>query len=157
MNFTSLRVNSPSPPFPVPTDLVFPLISSKPLETPLPPSSSSPHPLLLATSSLPSTPTSHLQRAAVKAIASLYAAATNPILLVDALAERFGAEDLVLELAESTGMKIFVSPMGKSAIDEGHPLFGGIYAGNVTQPGVAKLVESADLVIDVGPLKVCVY
>lgn len=47
----------------------------------------------------------------------------------------------------------FTSPMGKTAIDEQHPLFGGIYVGDITIPSVKEAVESADLTIYVGALK----
>ena len=57
---------------------------------------------------------------------NLFAQAKNPIILLDALTERLGAEELVMELAEETRMKVFVSPMGKSAVWEGHELFGGV-------------------------------
>lgn len=110
----------------VPTNLVFPLISSTPLETPLPPSASSPHPALLANYPSPSPLNSGALDAAVEAITKLYAAAKNPVVLVDALAERTGVEELVIELVEATGMTVFVSPMGKGTIDEHHAQFGGV-------------------------------
>ncbi|KAF8334667.1 pyruvate Decarboyxlase [Cantharellus anzutake] len=149
----------------LPTNLVLVEIPAERLKVPLPPSVSSPHPLLVPSSDLPTDlqpvkkfsakeeEVAHAQYAAVRAITSLFAQAKNPIILLDALAERLGAEELVVELAEKTGMKVFVSPMGKSTVWESHPLFSGIYAGSVTVPSVAAQVEAADLVFDVGPLK----
>jgi len=143
-----------SPSFPVPTNLVHLLISSEPLTKPLPPSASSPHPLLVPSDSLSTKATTPVQIAAVEAISTLFAAATNPVVLIDALTERFGAEGLAMELVDKTGMMVFVSPMGKSTVDERHPRFGGVYIGNVTEPSVLELVNKSDLVIDIGPLKV---
>jgi pyruvate decarboxylase len=110
----------------VPTNLVHPLISSEPLANPLPPSASSPHPALLSNHPLPSPSDPEALTAAVEAITKLYAAAKNPVVLVDAIAERIGVEELVMELVEATGMTVFVSPMGKGPIDENHPQFGGV-------------------------------
>lgn len=43
--------------------------------------------------------------------------------------------------------------MGKSLMDEHHPLYGGCYAGANSLPTVQKEVESADFVLYVGALK----
>lgn len=137
----------------LPTNLVSPLIPSHSLLTPLPPSASSPHPTLLSGAPAPPSTNPEALEAAVKAITTLYAAAKNPVVLVDAIAERIGVEDMIVELIEATGMTVFVSPMGKGTIDERHRQFGGVYAGNVSVPSILALIEQADLVIDVGPLK----
>lgn len=110
----------------VPTNLVFPLISSASLSKPLPPSASSPHPALLSNSPVPKPKNPEALEAAVDAITKLYAAAKNPVVLVDAIAERVGVEALVMELVEATGMTVFVSPMGKGTVDERHERFGGV-------------------------------
>lgn len=47
----------------------------------------------------------------------------------------------------------FTSPMGKTAIDEQHSQFGGIYVGELTKPDVREAVESADFTLYVGALK----
>ena len=43
--------------------------------------------------------------------------------------------------------------MGKGAIDETLPNFGGVYAGDGSNPGVRERVESADLVLSIGAIK----
>lgn len=43
--------------------------------------------------------------------------------------------------------------MGKTAIDEQHPQFGGIYVGELTKPDVREAVESADFTLYIGALK----
>ncbi len=42
--------------------------------------------------------------------------------------------------------------MGKSAIDEQHPNFVGTYMGKLIDPETSRIVESADLVIALGPI-----
>lgn len=86
-------------------------------------------------------------------VKSLYEA-KNPIVLVDACAMRHRVLDEVHELLEKTNLPVFVAPMGKGAVNEQHPSYGGIYAGNGSHPNVAKAVEAADLVLNIGSLKV---
>ena len=43
--------------------------------------------------------------------------------------------------------------MGKTAINEDHPQFGGIYVGEITIPGVKEAFESADFILSLGSLK----
>lgn len=47
----------------------------------------------------------------------------------------------------------FTSPMGKTAIDEQHPQFGGIYVGDITVDSVKHAVETADFNLYIGALK----
>ncbi|ETS85515.1 Pyruvate decarboxylase [Pestalotiopsis fici W106-1] len=79
--------------------------------------------------------------------------ATNPVLLVDACAIRHRVLDEVHALIEKTKIPVFVTPMGKGAIDETHETFGGVYAGDASHPDVKEAVESSDLVLTVGALK----
>ena len=43
--------------------------------------------------------------------------------------------------------------MGKTAIDENHPQFGGIYIGSITVPPVKEAFEGADFILSIGSLK----
>lgn len=79
--------------------------------------------------------------------------AQNPVLLVDACAIRHRVLKEVHDLIEKTKIPVFVTPMGKGAIDETHETFGGVYAGDASHPDVKKAVESSDLVLTVGSLK----
>jgi pyruvate decarboxylase len=49
---------------------------------------------------------------------------------------------------------VFVTPMGKGAVNETHPSFGGVYAGDGSQPEVQKRVEGSDLILTIGAIKV---
>jgi pyruvate decarboxylase len=82
-------------------------------------------------------------------------AAKNPIILVDACAIRHRVLDEVHDLIEKTNLPVFVTPMGKSAVNEQHPNYGGVYAGAGSHPAeVQDIVESSDLILTIGALKV---
>ncbi|KAL2864238.1 alpha-keto acid decarboxylase family protein [Aspergillus lucknowensis] len=80
-------------------------------------------------------------------------AAKSPIILVDAGAIRHSALEVVHELVRVSGFPTFVAPMGKGAVDETLPNFGGVYAGDGSNKGVSEQVETADLILSIGPLK----
>ncbi|KAI8965527.1 pyruvate decarboxylase [Daldinia sp. FL1419] len=80
-------------------------------------------------------------------------AAERPVVLVDACAIRHRVLDEVHDLIEKTKLPVFVTPMGKGAINETHPSYGGVYAGTASPPAVRETVEGSDLVISVGSLK----
>lgn len=80
-------------------------------------------------------------------------AAKNPVILVDACAIRHRVVDEVRDLVEKTKLPVFVTPMGKGALNEDIPSYGGVYAGIGSQDGVQDRVESADLILSIGALK----
>lgn len=80
-------------------------------------------------------------------------AAKNPVILVDACAIRHRALDEVHALVEKSGLPTFVAPMGKGAVNETLPNYGGVYAGNGSNAGVAERIESSDLVLTIGSIK----
>ncbi|KAG6006108.1 hypothetical protein E4U21_007405 [Claviceps maximensis] len=80
--------------------------------------------------------------------------AKNPMLLVDACAVRHRVLAEIHNLMNKTGLPVFVTPMGKSAIDESLDGFGGVYAGEGScPPEVKDIVESSDLILTIGSLK----
>ena len=82
-------------------------------------------------------------------------AARHPIILVDACAIRHRVVEEVRGLIQKTNLPVFVTPMGKGAVDETIPNYGGVYAGEGSRPEVRQIVESSDLILTVGALKVC--
>lgn len=80
-------------------------------------------------------------------------AAKSPIILVDACAIRHKVLDEVHELVKRSGLPTFVAPMGKGAVDETLPNYGGVYAGDGSNDGVRERVESSDLVLSIGAIK----
>jgi pyruvate decarboxylase len=83
----------------------------------------------------------------------MFAAASHPVVLVDACCGRFGMQPVVRKLVEGCGIRFFTTPMGKALLDEHHPLYGGCYAGANSLEAVRKEVEAADFALYVGALK----
>ncbi|XXH01114.1 uroporphyrinogen-III synthase [Hypoxylon texense] len=79
--------------------------------------------------------------------------AQKPVVLVDACAIRHRVLDEVHALIDKTKLPVFVTPMGKGAVNETHPSFGGVYAGTASAPAVKDMVEGSDLVISIGGMK----
>ncbi|TID13912.1 pyruvate decarboxylase [Venturia nashicola] len=90
---------------------------------------------------------------AVSVVLKYLREAKNPVILVDACAIRHRALEETHQLVRNSGLPVFVTPMGKGAIDETLPNYGGVYAGDGSNQGVRGRVESADLVISIGPIK----
>ncbi len=89
-------------------------------------------------------------REALDEAATLLAAAKQPVILADVEIHRFALQDELLRLAESTGMPIATTILGKSVISEAHPLFAGVYEGAMGRAEVTELVESADCLLMLG-------
>lgn len=82
-------------------------------------------------------------------------AAKKPVILVDACAIRHRVLQEVHDLIDKTGLPVFVTPMGKGAVNEQHESYGGVYAGAGSSPAEVKdFVESSDLILTIGALKV---
>lgn len=92
------------------------------------------------------------QTEVIETVLDLIAESENPIILVDACASRHDCRGEVAQLVNATSFPVFVTPMGKSAVNESHPRFGGVYVGSLSEPSVKEAVESADLVLSVGAL-----
>lgn len=80
-------------------------------------------------------------------------AAKNPVILVDACAIRHRVLEEVHDLVKKSGLPTFVAPMGKGAVDETLPNYGGVYAGDGSNAGVRERVESSDLILTIGAIK----
>lgn len=89
-------------------------------------------------------------REAVDETAAMIMAARRPMILADVEIHRFGLQDELLRLAESTGMPIATTILGKSVISESHPLFAGVYEGAMGRAEVTECVEGADCLLMLG-------
>lgn len=94
-------------------------------------------------------PAERIQAAADDVIATINRA-KRPILWSGHGARRMQFGERLLRFAEVTGMTIVESVMGKSAVDETHPLVLGVYVGAGSPAPLREYVESADLVVQVG-------
>lgn len=89
----------------------------------------------------------------VDVVLKYLAAAKNPVILVDACAVRHRVLDETHDLIEKSKLPVFVTPMGKSAVDETLPNYGGVYAGDGSNAGVRERLESSDLILSIGSIK----
>jgi pyruvate decarboxylase len=80
-------------------------------------------------------------------------AAKKPVILVDACAIRHRVLEEVHDLMSASNLPTFVAPMGKGAVDESLPNYGGVYAGDGSNAGVREHVESSDLILSIGAIK----
>jgi indolepyruvate decarboxylase len=76
--------------------------------------------------------------------------ARQPVLLLDVEIHRFGLQDLTLKLAESAGIPMAATMLGKGVVGETHPLYMGLYAGAIGREEVTRYVEASDCVIMLG-------
>ncbi len=89
-------------------------------------------------------------REAVDEAAAMLTTAKRPMILADVEIHRFGLQDALLSLAETTGIPIATTILGKSVISESHPLFAGVYEGAMGRAEVTDAVESADCLLMLG-------
>ncbi|SSD62059.1 related to Pyruvate decarboxylase [Saccharomycodes ludwigii] len=77
----------------------------------------------------------------------------NRIILADGCCIRHDVIKELNEIANITQFPIFVTPMGKSSLDEqNNPNFGGVYVGTMSSPDVKEFVENADLILSIGTI-----
>lgn len=65
---------------------------------------------------------------------------------------RYGLGAHLLEFAEKNRIPIVSSLLGKTVIDENHPLFAGVYQGGMSPPEVIELMNKTDCVLILGVL-----
>lgn len=58
----------------------------------------------------------------------------------------------VIKFIEHTKLPVYVTPMAKGGIDESHPQFRGVFAGNCSLEQVQKEVYDADLILSIGSM-----
>jgi indolepyruvate decarboxylase len=88
--------------------------------------------------------------AALTAILARLAKSQSPVILPAFTIARYGLQREFEALLTATGMPFATVGMSKGLLSESHPLYLGMYNGAMTQGDVAKIVESADLVLDLG-------
>ena len=88
----------------------------------------------------------------VRQILQLMYASKNTVIIADACSIRHRVLDELHELVEKTKLPTFVTPMGKGAVNETIPQFGGVYVGDVSRPDVKERIETAELILFVGGL-----
>jgi pyruvate decarboxylase len=89
---------------------------------------------------------------ALSTVIDLIYKAKHPIVLADACCVRHGVVPETHRLLEKLKIPGFVTPMGKSAINETNAYYGGVYLGEISQPAVRKAVEDSDCVLSIGAI-----
>lgn len=77
----------------------------------------------------------------------------NPVILAGVELARFGFGYDVIKFAEQHNIPVATSILGKSVVNEHHPLCVGVYAGRMSQDYVRSVVEQSDCVIQLGVLQ----
>lgn len=89
--------------------------------------------------------------AAVSAITAKLAAAHNPIATITALTARYGVAAKAVELVSTANLPLALMPTDKGVVDESLPQYLGLYNADASQPPeVRGIVESADVILDIG-------
>ena len=74
----------------------------------------------------------------------------TPIIIAGVEIQRFGLQADLLRLVEEANIPIATTMLGKSVIDERHPLFIGLYEGAMGREDVTRFVEESDCIILLG-------
>lgn len=93
-----------------------------------------------------------VEQKAISVICKALAESNNPILLVDGGAARSSWEKFVPNLADTLGILVFTTTIGKGIVDESGPYYVGTYEGIGSLPEVKQIVEGADCVLWLGSL-----
>jgi indolepyruvate decarboxylase len=93
--------------------------------------------------------------AAVSAILARLADAKAPVILAAYTIARYGLRRDLEAFLEASGIPFAVSSIEKGLISESNPLFAGVYSGDYPpeSAGVRTLVEGADLVLNLGGMR----
>ncbi|NIQ01912.1 MAG: alpha-keto acid decarboxylase family protein [Nitrospinaceae bacterium] len=80
----------------------------------------------------------------------LLSRAESPMILAGVELHRYGVQNELVQLAETSQLPVAATIMGKSVINERHPLYQGVYQGMVGPAETREQIESADLLITLG-------
>jgi len=89
---------------------------------------------------------------AVEAVAEKLARAKTAAILAGYLIPRLGCEAEALALVEATGLPFATMFMDKTALDETHPQYIGMYDGRIMNPDIREFIEGCDCVLNLGAL-----
>jgi len=91
--------------------------------------------------------------AAVRAVLGRLEKAHRPIVMPSFQVKRYHAQEALLSFLERTGLPFTLTAMDKGLVDETHPQYLGLFAGDASAPAsVGPAVASSDLVLCLGDL-----
>lgn len=92
--------------------------------------------------------------AVVEAILTKIAAAQSPLATITTMTRRYGVADKAVELVTKANLPVAITGNDKGIIDESMPQYIGVYAAAMSNPpSVRDAVEHADLILDIGGVK----
>lgn len=86
----------------------------------------------------------------LREVANVLKNCTRPVIWAGHLIQRFGLAKELLHFAERYRIPIATSLLGKSTINEYHPLFLGTYQGKLSRDELREYVEGADCLFNLG-------
>jgi indolepyruvate decarboxylase len=89
---------------------------------------------------------------AVEAISARLAGAQTAAILAGYLITRLGCTAAALALVEATNLPFATMFMDKTALDETHPRYIGMYDGRIMNPEIREFIEDCDCVLNLGAL-----
>lgn len=90
--------------------------------------------------------------AVIEHITKMLSKSSNPVVIADVLAERFGAKNELMKFLENTGYITTNFIMGKGLIDWSYRGYIGTYLGKYENKTAYKIVNNSDCVITVGAI-----
>ena len=89
---------------------------------------------------------------ALNEVTSILKEAKNPIIWAGHLIHRFGLATPLLQFAETYHIPIVSTLLGKTVVDETHPLYLGVYQGGMSKNEIRNFVESCDCALILGAI-----
>ncbi|KAF3314357.1 Pyruvate decarboxylase 1 [Orbilia oligospora] len=89
---------------------------------------------------------------AVEAIKKALYGSSNAIILVGVGAMQYRVLKEVQEFIDLSQLPVFLTPMSRGATNEASSQFRGVYNGDASGPEIQQAIQSADLVVSIGPL-----
>ena len=74
----------------------------------------------------------------------------KPVILVGVQVVRYGLSDRLVRFAEKYNIPFMTTLLGKSSIDENHPLFCGVYCGKSSDTKVIEMIDGSDCLLVFG-------
>lgn len=87
---------------------------------------------------------------ALNAVEDILNRCRQPVIWAGHEIQRYGLGADLLRFAEQYNIPIATSLIGKGAINERHPLFLGVYQGNISRPEVVSFVNACDCILMLG-------
>jgi len=108
-----------------------------------------PTPDAMTTAARPSPDPTALREAVAEALERINAA-ERPVILADIEIQRFGLQDQLMQLVESSNIPVAATILSKSVVREDHPLYLGVYEGAMGRQEVSDYIEGSDCLIMLG-------